>query len=148
MSAPGRPVAVVPARPSRLGLSAAAIAVAVDVAYIWIIAAQGGPTDASRVAFVAVAIAAGAVCSGIGSTRPSPLARLPWLGAATGALVGLGVLGLFSIGLPLLAAGLLAGMALLTTSGSAGLGHPRERTLAAVFGFAAPVVLVAGIALT
>jgi hypothetical protein len=131
-----------------MGLSAAAIAAAVDVAYVWIIAAQGGPTDASRVAFVALAIAGAAVCAGIGATRPSPLARLPWLGAATGALLGLGILGLFSIGLPLLVAGLLAGMALLTTSGSVGLGHPRERALAALFGFSAPVVLVAGIALT
>jgi hypothetical protein len=148
VSAHARPTPLVPARPSRLGLSAAAIAVAVDVAYVWIIAAQGGPTDGARVAFVALAIAAAAACAGIGSTRPSPLARLPWLGAATGALVGLGVIGLFSIGLPLLVAGFLAGMASLTTSGSAGLGHPRERTLAAVFGLAAPVALVAGIALT
>jgi hypothetical protein len=148
VSAPARPTPVVPARPSRLGLSAAAIAAAVDVAYVWIIASQGGPTDGARVAFVALAIAGAAACAGIGATRASPPGRLPWLGAATGALVGLGILGLFSIGLPLMVAGILAMVAWLTTSASAGRGHRRERTLAAAAALAAPVVLVAGIALT
>jgi hypothetical protein len=121
-----------------------AIAAVTDVGYLVIIVAQGGPSDATRVVFVALAIGVAAVCAGFGATRARRIDRLPWLGAATGMLLVLGYLGLFSIGLPLLIAGVLSAVAWITTSGSAGAGR-RERVLAVVLALAGAVLPVAAI---
>jgi hypothetical protein len=134
-------------RPSALGLIAMAIAAITDVGYLVIIVAQGGPSDVARVAFVAIAIGAAGGCAGVGATRRRAIARLPWLGAATGSLLGLGYLGLFSIGLPLFVAGILTAIAWSTAAGSAGPGR-RERVLAAVLALVGPVILVGGVWLT
>jgi hypothetical protein len=133
---------------SRTALCASCIAGVVDAAYVWIIVAQGGPIGIGRVSFVAFAIAASAATAGIGATRPEAAARLPFLGAATGGLLALGYLGLFSIGLPLLVAGTLCGGAWIGTSRAAGPGHRRERWMAGALVIAVPCVLMAGIALT
>lgn len=99
-----------PAPVSRVGLAAAALAALIDLLYLVIIANEGNGWS-GRVAFVATLIAAAAACALIGSTRTTAPARLPWLAVATGALASLGYLGLFSIGLGLLIAGVLAGIA-------------------------------------
>jgi hypothetical protein len=135
------------AHPSALGLIAMAIVAITDVGYLAIIVAQGGPSDVARVAFVATAIAAVAACAGIGATRARPIDRLPWLGAATGTLLVLGYLGLFSIGLPLFVAGVLTAIGWITTSGSAGPGR-RARVLAVVLAFAGPAIVIGGMWVT
>ena len=76
-----------------------------------------------------------------------PFHRLPWLGAATGLLLVLGYLGLFSVGLPLLIAGVLVAIAWITTSGSAGPGR-RERILAVALAVGGAVLPVAAIWVT
>jgi hypothetical protein len=134
-------------RPSRLGLSAMAIAAVTDVGYLVIIVAQGDPSDVARVAFVALAICTAAVCAGVGATRARAIDRLTWLGAATGMLLVLGYLGLFSIGLPLFVAGVLAAIAWITASGSAGPGR-RSRVLAALLALAGPAIVIGGIWVT
>ena len=129
-------------------LCAAVIAGAMDVVYIWIIVAQSDTSDIARVVFVAVAIAALAASAALGGTRPEASARLPFLGVSTGGLLALGYLGLFSIGLPLLAAGILSAVAWAATSRAAGPDHRRERWLAAGLAIAAPCVLVGSMFLT
>jgi hypothetical protein len=133
---------------SRLAIAAGIVALAVDVLYLAIIWAQEPHHHLGRVGFVAAAIAAAAVCALVGATRPKPADRLPFLGAATGALLGLGYLGLFSVGLPLLVAAGFSVAAWVVTSDAAGPAHPRERIVAVVLALAAPAVLVGGIAVT
>lgn len=132
-SAHARPAPAVSVPVSRLGVAAGTVALAVDGLYLWIIWSQDTPTHLGRVAFVAAAIAAAGASALLGATRETAVGRLPFLGAATGALLSLGYLGLFSIGLPLLVAGGLVAGAWVTTSGAAGPRHPRERAIAIAF---------------
>jgi hypothetical protein len=131
-----------------LAVAASAIAAAVDVAYVWIIWVQGGPTHLDRVAYVAAFIAAGAAAAALGASRAAPGRRLPPLGAATGGLLSAGAIGIFSIGLPLLVAGTLASIAWARGSSVTGPDARHERLVAALAAVAAPFVLVAGVALT
>jgi hypothetical protein len=90
----------------RLALAASVIAAATDVFYLWLIVHQGDGFS-SRVVFVALYIAGIVLAVGsVGSARLIPIeVRIALLAASTGGLLALGVLGLFSIGLPLLTAG-------------------------------------------
>ena len=124
------------------------IAIVVDALYLTIIATQGEVGHVGRVGFIAAAIASAAACALVGATRPDPADRLPFLGAATGALLGLGYLGLFSIGLPLLIAGILCAAAWGATLSAAHKGGRRQRWLAVGLAITAPLLLVVGIALT
>jgi hypothetical protein len=126
---------------SRVGIASAAIAGSVTVLYLVIIVAQG---DA---AFVSTAIVAGGLAAltatvAIGATRSSASARLPWLGAATGGLIGLGVASLLSIGALMLVAGGLAVAAWVGASDAAGRGHARERAYAVGLALLTPAVLL------
>ena len=96
------------ARPSALGLLAAALATATDVLYVVVIASQGPPYEAGTVALVASAIALAAGVAVYGSLGPTGSGRRRLLYVPAGALLVLGVLGMFSIGLPLFVAGVLA----------------------------------------
>ena len=98
-------------RPSLLGLVAAAVALATDALYLWLIANEGFFHDGDRVALVAGTIGLAALAAVAGSLSASPRAGAALLAAAATALFIWGLLGIFSIGLPLAAAGLLAAVA-------------------------------------
>jgi hypothetical protein len=97
---------------SRLATAAGIVGLAVDVAYVAIILEQG-ESRLGRVAFVAVFILAVSTFAifGVSSFTRSPGPRLIMLGAAAGGFLTIGVIGIFSIGLPLLVAGTMCGIA-------------------------------------
>jgi len=100
-------VATVAARRGVWPAAAAAVLVAcVFVLYLVVITAQS-EVDVGRVSLVGLMLTAAAVCclvaAVMGDDRVRPVAA--WAGV--GGLMSLGVLGIFSIGLPLLAAGIL-----------------------------------------
>ena len=87
------------------GLAAAAIAGVVDVLYLVIIAQQDTePLTDSRVVLVATLVLSAGVAAATGSLSHRPLLRLNLLSLATSLLLVLGLIGIFSIGLPLLVA--------------------------------------------
>jgi hypothetical protein len=87
------------------GVGAAIIAAAVDVLYL---GTASGDAQFLRVPFVAGFIALMAICAAL-SARASATRWRPFLlGIAAAGLLLLGVIGIFSIGVPLLVAGLLA----------------------------------------
>jgi fucose 4-O-acetylase-like acetyltransferase len=94
---------------ARLALAAAVIAVGTDVLYLLIIRSQdpGEPGDLT-VPIVAAVILGLAVCAGVAAIASAPATRKILLSIAAAGLFVMGVLGLFSIGLPLLVAGILA----------------------------------------
>jgi hypothetical protein len=126
-------------------LIAALIAFADDALYILLIRSQGNAHDA-RVMFVAVFIASEAAVALGAALVDRPAVRTVLLGAASGGLLALGLLALFSIGLPLVVAGLLTTLA-WTRSIGAGQSSPVKPLSLAVAGVAV-VVLAVGIALT
>jgi len=111
-SAPSRPC--VPRPGARSAVLAALIATATDVLYLVVIRSQGPlETEWGRVAFVAGGIAAAALAFAFGAI--TPLAELRPIVLGTAALVcwALGIVGIFSIGLPLLLAAVVGTVALL-----------------------------------
>jgi hypothetical protein len=104
---------VVPAARSpvnRAGAIAAVLAGAVTLGYVGIILVQG-EEDVGQVVLAASTIAGAAIAAWAGSVVDNPRARSSLLGAAAGALLGLGYLALFSIGIFLLVAGVVAAIA-------------------------------------
>ncbi len=100
------------ARPgTRFALAAAVVAVVTDALYLAIIRAQGPgePGDWVTVTVVASVILVLAACAGVAAVAagPTPSTRRVLLLIATAGLFVMGVLGIFSIGLPLLVAGIL-----------------------------------------
>jgi len=93
-------------RPSILGLAASALSGAVAVLYLVLIVRGlvGVSGDAGRVAIVALILVAQSLVAAAGAVRHS----VPLLALAAILLLATGVLGLFSIGLPLLFAASLA----------------------------------------
>ena len=89
------------------GAIAAILAGAVTLGYVGIILVQG-EEDVGRVVLVASTIAGAAIAAWTGSVVDNTRARSSLLGAAAGALLGLGYLALFSIGIFLVLAGLVA----------------------------------------
>jgi hypothetical protein len=100
--------ASVPLRKTWTALAASAIALAVDVVYLIVLQSEGeGDFHRARVQLIAASLAASsAVALGAWSVR-EPRARVALLAAASFTLLAWGVLGMFSIGLPLFVAGLL-----------------------------------------
>jgi hypothetical protein len=126
-------------------LIAALIAFADDALYILLIRSQGNAQDA-RVMFVAVFIASEAVVALGAALVDTPAVRTVLLGAASGGLLALGLLGLFSIGLPLVVAGLLTTVA---WTRSIGPGQPSPvKPLSFAVALVAVMVLAVGIGLT
>lgn len=96
---------------SRLGTVAAVLAVGTDLLYLGIIAVQE-PVDWPTVIFFATIIFLAGAAAGVASTPDRALAmRLLLFAAAAGGLLCLGIIGVFSIGLPLLVAGILCAIA-------------------------------------
>jgi hypothetical protein len=134
-------------RPGRaLASVATGLAILTDIAYVAIILAQGEAVFA-RVAAVASCILAAALAAAVAGRADLPAGvRLPLLGGAAGGLLSLGVLGLFSIGLPLFVAGVLTLTAWVRVARSPGgipQGTPTRSLLALLVGLALPVAAVA-----
>lgn len=103
-------------RPSLVGLLAAALSGAVAVLYLGLIrqGLVGVAGDEGRVAIVVLIFVAQTVLATAGALRRS----IPLLAIAAAMLLATGFLALFSIGLPLLVAALLAGVAAAREAGA------------------------------
>ena len=99
-------------------LVALAIVLATDVLYIGLIEAQGPGPEAYLPRFVASYLAVMAALIGIALLPQPEIAaiRVPMRAAAAGGLLALGFIAAFSIGLPLVGAGVLTTVALTRTS--------------------------------
>ena len=93
---------------SAAGIAGGLVALATDALYLWIVlGVQSGEGDETRIALVASAIAAAGVLAIVGAALRDLTRRALALGFASAALLVLGVLGVFSVGAPLLVACLL-----------------------------------------
>ncbi|MGH2674733.1 MAG: hypothetical protein ACRDKA_01800 [Actinomycetota bacterium] len=114
----------------------AILAGAVAVGYLGLIASEGGGNDLGRVALVASTIVGAAGAAWVGSVVAGDRVRAAALGVAAGILLSLGYLGLFSIGLFLIVAGILAAVAATTEVTRSG------DTATALLGFAVGLAVV------
>lgn len=94
----------------KAGWIAAAIAGATAIVYIVVIVGQG-EAEVGRVILVLAMILTGAVAAAVGGSAADPSVERLLLGGASGLLLSLGFLGLFSIGLLLLIAGIVSTIA-------------------------------------
>jgi hypothetical protein len=135
------------------GVGAAIIAATVDVLYLGIVGSQGGSAPQFlRVPFVAAFIALMAICAALSARRSAARWRPLLLSISAAGLLLLGFFAIFSIGLPLMVAGVLASLGLINALGQAR--SSRETSGKAAAGMAAAgavvavVVLLAGFSLT
>ena len=113
---------------------AAVITFSICALYVAIIVSQG-EVEVARVVMVAAYLIGLAVCALVGASRTRP-DRVILLGVATGGLIGLAIVSLFSIGLLLLAAGVFALVAWMR----AGVGASARDQLLAGIGAAVAAV--------
>jgi hypothetical protein len=135
------------------GVGAAIIAAADDALYLGIIGTQGGSNPQFlRVPFVAAFIAVTAICAALSSRASAVRWRSLLVGVSAAGLILLGIFTMFSIGLPLVVAGLLASLGLINSLGQArASGQTSGRPavgMAAGGALLAVVALLAGISLT
>jgi hypothetical protein len=98
----------VPLRRAWTALVAGAIALGMDVLYVLILRSEGeGDLHRSRTQLIATSLAASAAIALGGWRVREPRLRLALLTAASFTLLAWGFLGMFSIGLPVFAAGIL-----------------------------------------
>jgi hypothetical protein len=119
---------------SLVAIGAAGVALVTAVVYVALIVAQGSAEPAS-VALVTALLVALAVCALVGGLRRTP-DRVIALGAATGGLIGVGVLSLLSIGVLLLVAG---GLSLVAWVRAGVVASRRQQLLAAIAGVVAAI---------
>jgi len=108
----GAPDADHPARLPRMSIAAAiacALAVATLATYLVLLSRQGTPLSNDRVLFIAVAIAILSLVTGVAALVRESRTRLMLLGISAPGLLGVGFIGAWSIGIPLLLAGILTG---------------------------------------
>ena len=133
---------------SRLAMAAGIMGLVVDLGYLAIILDEA-ERDSGRVAVVFLFILAVSTLAFVGgSAFPSLPTRVIVLGAASGGLLTVGVLGIFSIGLPLLVAGAMCAVAWARLVGAAQPlpgSMPLASTIAAI---ASGGILLLGMALT
>ena len=115
---------------------AAGIAFATTAAYLILIAAQGDIDVVPVLGFAAYFGGLG-VCALMGATRRGT-DRVVWLGAATGGMIGAGVIAIFSIGLLFLVAGFCAMAAWMRASVGA---TRRQQLLAGIVAVCLPIGL-------
>src|SRR5437868_3345396 len=109
-----------------IGVVVAVIAAAVDILYIGLVNSQGGgDPEYLRIPFVAAFIALMAICAALSARRSSITVRAALLGVSAGGLLLLGFFAIFSIGLPLLLAGVLALLGVILTLSHAGGAAPQ-----------------------
>jgi hypothetical protein len=112
-----------------IAIAAAVTAATVDVLYMGIV--QAGDPQFLRVPFVASFIAFMAICAALASRRSATRIRPLLLGIAATGLLGIGYVALMSIGLPLIAGGMILLIALVGTVSVEAAAGPR-RALAAI----------------
>ena len=104
-------------QPTLLGLAGGMVALFVAGLYLAIVFSEDSANDGSSIAFIATALIATAALGIAGALFPRAFGRRVLLtGAATGMTVW-GVVGIFSIGMPLLLAGGLTWLAVLRMAG-------------------------------
>lgn len=135
------------------GVGAAVIAAADDVFYLGAVNTQGGSNPQFlRAPFVAAFIALMAICAALSSRASAARWRPLLLGVAAAGLLLLGFFGIFSIGLPLLVAGVLALLGLIKALGDASSSGQTSARAALAMGAGgaalAIVALLAGFSLT
>jgi hypothetical protein len=135
------------------GVGAAVIAAADDAFYLGVVNTQGGSSPQFlRVPFVAAFIALLAICGALSSRASAARWRPLLLGVSATGLILIGFLGIFSIGLPLVVAGVLASLGLINALGQArASGEPAGKaavTMAVGGAVLAVVVLLVGVSLT
>src|SRR5437763_8670110 len=95
-------------RPMWAALAAGAIALAMDVVYVIVLRSEGeGDLHRARAQLIAASLAASAAVALSGWLVREPRLRLGLMGAASFTLLGWGFLAIFTIGLPVLVAGVL-----------------------------------------
>lgn len=115
---------------------AAVIAFATTALYLGLISSQGDHDVLPVLSFAAYFGGLG-VCALLGAFRVGP-DRVVWLGAATGGLIGAGIVAIFSIGLLFLVAGFCALAAWMRASVGV---LPRQQVFAAVAAVGVPLSL-------
>jgi hypothetical protein len=135
------------------GVGAAVIAAADDAFYRGVVTTQSGSNPQFlRVPFVAAFIALMAICAALSSRASAAPWRPLLLGVSATGLILLGFFGIFSIGLPLLVAGVLASLGLINALGQARSSGERSRKAAIAMTVGGAVltvaVVVAGFTLT
>jgi hypothetical protein len=130
-------------RVNRPGLIAAAIAAVDDVVYVVVIHRQG---DSTVVAWAFALIAIAATTALLGAITKGSLS-ITLLAVATALLFPLGVIGIFSIGLPLLIASMFSLVGVVKRP-DAGSSRPSHVALTALAGVAVGVTAIYLIALT
>lgn len=135
------------------GVGAAIIAAADDALYAGLVNTQGGsPPNFLRVPFVAAFIALMAICAALSSGVSTARWRALLLGVSAAGLILLGFLAIFSIGLPLVVAGVLGSLGLINALGQArSSGEPSRKaavTMAVGGAVLAVVVLLVGLSVT
>jgi hypothetical protein len=127
---------------------AAAVAGLVDVGYLWLIDQQETSLTDGRVLLLATLVGMAAAISAVGAITSRPLGRLALLALAGSLLMVLGVVGLFSIGLPLLVA---AGLALGGAAAASQSVEARPGLLIVLVAFDLPLaagIVILGLVLT
>ena len=109
-----------------LGLLAGAITLADAAFYLLIISREDSPNDWAVVGLIAALIVLAGVVTIAGSMEEGRV-RTALLGAATPILLVIGFLGMFSIGLPLLIAGILTGIGAATATRGRPPSQPRAQ---------------------
>jgi hypothetical protein len=123
-----------------LALGAAAIALGVDAVYLVAIGLEDGGDAGTQVGLVAASLAAAGVLAAAGAFAPGGSGPLVLLTASATVLVFWGVLGLASIGIPLLVGALLAASAATRAAEQAPPGAFRL-AIGSVVGVAAALVV-------
>jgi len=122
------------------GLGAAALA-ALDIGVYARLLQVGGTSRTPSLPLVLL-LAAIAVAAGLGALVQAPLTRRTLLGGAAGAALLTGVVGIFSIGLPLFGAGVLALFAIASTPAGPA---PRRAAIAPAVGATLGLAAVAAV---
>ncbi|MEA2667469.1 MAG: hypothetical protein QOJ33_403 [Chloroflexota bacterium] len=135
------------------GVGAAIIAAADDALYLGVVNTQGGSNlQFLRAPFLAAFIALMAICAALSSRASAARWRPLLLGISAAGLLLLGFFGIFSIGVPLLVAGVLASLGLINALGSARSSGKKcgkaSAAVAAGGAVLAVVVLLVGLSLT
>jgi hypothetical protein len=137
-----------PVRGSRLAIAAGVVGLVVDLGYVAIIYDEAERTS-GRVAVVFLFILAVSALAIVGGTATARRVQtMVLLGASTGGLLTVGVLGIFSIGLPLLVAGVMCAVAWAQAARSAQPVPSGDAVLSFVAAIASGAVLILGMALT
>ena len=122
------------------GVVAAAIALGTAIAYVILVSAEEG-NDGLVVILVVAMIVGAAVAAWRGASVTDPVRKRALLGVASGVLLSLGTLAIFSIGLLLLVAGIVSTVAWVRAMVTRGQGGRVVGTAAFVVSAALPLVL-------